>query len=161
VQHRRQPADLQPGLHRHQHQGHPVRRLLRPVGPTAPRTFGAVARVHGDRAAEPAAEPAVPNEAAWSTRTRRFVTHQAVRLTGWLRYGPPRFGDNGRVDRERRFDQATVLSDHLAGLGVRAIALTWVDNAGITRVKAVPLARFAHAAAWGVGMSPVFDVFLV
>jgi glutamine synthetase len=65
------------------------------------------------------------------------------------------------VDRERRFEQATVLSDRLAGLGVRQFALTWVDNAGITRVKAVPLARFAHAAAWGVGMSPVFDVFLV
>jgi glutamine synthetase len=44
---------------------------------------------------------------------------------------------------------------------VRAVALTWVDNAGITRVKAVPAARLGHAAAWGVGMSPVFDVFLV
>jgi glutamine synthetase len=40
-------------------------------------------------------------------------------------------------------------------------ALTWVDNAGITRVKAVPLGRLEHAAGWGVGMSPVFDVFLV
>jgi glutamine synthetase len=65
------------------------------------------------------------------------------------------------VNRERRLDRASVLSDHLAGLGVRAVALTWVDNAGVTRVKAVPLSRFAHAAAWGVGMSPVFDVFLV
>ena len=40
-------------------------------------------------------------------------------------------------------------------------ALTWVDNAGITRVKAVPAGRLEHAAGWGVGMSPVFDVFLV
>jgi glutamine synthetase len=36
-----------------------------------------------------------------------------------------------------------------------------VDNAGITRVKAIPADRLPRAAAWGVGMSPVFDVFLV
>ncbi|XNL24802.1 glutamine synthetase [Longispora sp. K20-0274] len=41
------------------------------------------------------------------------------------------------------------------------MAVTWVDNAGVTRVKGVPTARLAHAAAWGVGASPVFDVFLV
>ncbi|MGP3971648.1 glutamine synthetase [Streptomyces sp. 6N223] len=45
--------------------------------------------------------------------------------------------------------------------GVRAVALTWVDTAGITRVKTVPVARLAHAARRGVGMSPVFDVYLV
>ncbi|KAA6212789.1 glutamine synthetase [Streptomyces albofaciens JCM 4342] len=42
---------------------------------------------------------------------------------------------------------------------VRAIALTWVDNAGITRTKTVPTARLAPAVQRGVGMSPVFDVF--
>jgi glutamine synthetase len=47
----------------------------------------------------------------------------------------------------------------LAGAGVRAVALTWVDNAGVTRVKAVPVDRLEAAAQWGVGMSPVFDVF--
>ncbi len=41
------------------------------------------------------------------------------------------------------------------------IALCWVDNAGITRVKAIPAGRLDRAAGWGVGMSPVFDVFLV
>ncbi|MDQ3896793.1 MAG: glutamine synthetase, partial [Actinomycetota bacterium] len=44
--------------------------------------------------------------------------------------------------------------------GVRAVALTWVDNAGLTRVKAVPTARLDAASRWGVGMSPVFDVYL-
>jgi glutamine synthetase len=34
-----------------------------------------------------------------------------------------------------------------------------VDNAGITRVKAVPPTRFDNAVTVGVGMSPVFDVF--
>ncbi|MFC7307659.1 glutamine synthetase [Streptomyces monticola] len=49
----------------------------------------------------------------------------------------------------------------LARRGVHGVALTWVDNAGIARVKAVPLARLTHAAKRGVGMSPVFDVYLV
>jgi glutamine synthetase len=49
----------------------------------------------------------------------------------------------------------------LARTGVQAVALTWVDNAGITRVKTVPLPRLEHAVRWGVGMSPVFDVFCV
>ena len=41
------------------------------------------------------------------------------------------------------------------------VALCWVDNAGITRVKTIPLGRLERVAGWGVGMSPVFDVFLV
>ncbi|MER5970599.1 glutamine synthetase family protein [Streptomyces sp. NPDC002055] len=50
---------------------------------------------------------------------------------------------------------------HLTAQGVRAVALTWVDNAGIIRVKVVPTARLAAAARRGIGMSPVFDVYLV
>jgi glutamine synthetase len=57
--------------------------------------------------------------------------------------------------------QSDPLPDRLAAQGVRTIALTWVDNAGITRVKAVPLRLLPRALEWGVGMSPVFDVFLV
>jgi glutamine synthetase len=49
----------------------------------------------------------------------------------------------------------------LAQSGVRAVALTFVDNAGITRVKTAPLARLEAVAQHGLGMSPVFDVFLV
>lgn len=49
----------------------------------------------------------------------------------------------------------------MAEAEVRLIALSWVDNAGIGRVKAVPLARLPHLAVHGVGMSPVFDTFLV
>ncbi|MET7767343.1 glutamine synthetase family protein [Nocardia sp. NPDC005366] len=37
------------------------------------------------------------------------------------------------------------------------VALSFVDNAGITRVKSVPAARFAHAARFGVGVSPCFE----
>ena len=38
--------------------------------------------------------------------------------------------------------------------------LSWVDTAGINRVKTIPAAPLDSAAAWGVGMSPVFDTFL-
>ncbi|XVU28862.1 glutamine synthetase [Actinoplanes sp. CA-054009] len=44
--------------------------------------------------------------------------------------------------------------------GVRGVILSYVDTAGINRVKAVPLARLDEAVRDGVGMSPVFDVFL-
>jgi glutamine synthetase len=49
----------------------------------------------------------------------------------------------------------------LAGKGVEGIALTYVDNTGITRVKAVPTSRLEAACTSGVGMSPVFDVFVL
>src|SRR5437764_350396 len=43
--------------------------------------------------------------------------------------------------------------------GVELVALTFVDNAGTTRVKTVPLHRLAAAAAHGVGASPCFETF--
>jgi glutamine synthetase len=65
------------------------------------------------------------------------------------------------VDRQQRAALGGQIGEDLAAKGVRAVALTFVDNAGLTRVKTVPVNRLAHAAAWGVGMSPIFDVFLV
>jgi glutamine synthetase len=53
------------------------------------------------------------------------------------------------------------MSTELAAAGVEAIALTYVDNSGITRVKAVPTSRLETVLEQGVGMSPVFDVFLL
>jgi glutamine synthetase len=64
------------------------------------------------------------------------------------------------VDRAERAAEARRAVASLSGRGVVAVALTWVDNSGITRVKGVPLARLEHAAQWGVGASPVFDTFL-
>ncbi|WP_405593088.1 glutamine synthetase [Streptomyces sp. NBC_01092] len=57
-------------------------------------------------------------------------------------------------------ERATALSGELAGRGVHGIVLAYVDTAGIARVKTIPTAKLASAAAWGVGMSPVFDTFL-
>ncbi|MEU5089369.1 glutamine synthetase family protein [Streptomyces sp. NPDC021356] len=57
-------------------------------------------------------------------------------------------------------ERAGALAGELAGRGVHGVVLAYVDTAGITRVKTVPVARLPAAAAWGVGMSPVFDTFL-
>ncbi|WP_243717103.1 glutamine synthetase family protein [Actinomadura sp. KC345] len=57
--------------------------------------------------------------------------------------------------------RASSTARRLTGQGIVAVALTWVDISGITRTKTVPVERLEHAAKWGVGMSPVFDVFLL
>jgi len=66
-----------------------------------------------------------------------------------------------QLERERQASLARQVAVDLATKSVVAVALTWVDNSGITRVKAVPVGRLERAAAWGVGASPVFDTFLV
>jgi glutamine synthetase len=64
-------------------------------------------------------------------------------------------------EREQQAAAAESVVDQLAEQGVVGVAATWVDNSGVTRVKAVPLSRLPAAAAWGIGASPVFDAFLV
>jgi glutamine synthetase len=55
---------------------------------------------------------------------------------------------------------AARLADELAEQGVVGVAVSYVDNSGIARAKSIPLARLTHAVANGIGMSPVFDVFM-
>lgn len=61
-----------------------------------------------------------------------------------------------RGDVERAGD----LAANLAEQEVTGVVLSWVDTAGINRVKTVPVTALPGAAAWGVGMSPVFDTML-
>ena len=61
----------------------------------------------------------------------------------------------------RRADQARTLAESLSAQGVRAVALSQVDNSGVTRVKTVPVSRLERAVKYGIGMSPVFEVFMV
>jgi glutamine synthetase len=63
----------------------------------------------------------------------------------------------GRADRA---GQARRLADRLRGDGVEGVILSFVDTAGINRIKTVPVARLQDATSWGVGASPVFDTFL-
>ncbi|WP_042376093.1 glutamine synthetase family protein [Streptacidiphilus melanogenes] len=63
--------------------------------------------------------------------------------------------------REEARAEARLTAARLSDEGVVALALTWIDNAGVARVKGLPLRRLPEAAVEGVGMSPVFDVFLV
>lgn len=65
-------------------------------------------------------------------------------------------------ERDERAARARRIAEDFEARGtVSAVAVTWVDNSGITRVKGVPVARLERAAAWGVGMSPCFDTFLL
>ncbi|MFC7728370.1 glutamine synthetase family protein [Actinomadura keratinilytica] len=66
-----------------------------------------------------------------------------------------------RAARDRLGRRAAEAARALGGQNIAAVALTWVDTSGVTRTKAVPTARLEYAAQWGVGMSPVFDVFLL
>jgi glutamine synthetase len=61
----------------------------------------------------------------------------------------------------RRGSRAHEVGETLAARGVRAVAITIVDNTGVARVKAVPLPLLERSARQGIGLSPVFDVFLV
>jgi glutamine synthetase len=70
------------------------------------------------------------------------------------------FGDRMRIDPGEQVTRAEQIATRLRAEGVRGVVLGYVDTAGITRVKTVPVAQLARAARWGVGMSTVFDVFL-
>lgn len=63
------------------------------------------------------------------------------------------------VERQARAAQAEKLLPTLMERDVGMVATTFVDNAGITRVKSVPLKRLPELAAWGVGASTSFDYF--
>ena len=70
------------------------------------------------------------------------------------------FGERMRIDPGEHTVRAEQIATRLRAEGTRGVVLGYVDTAGITRVKAVPVAQLARAARWGVGMSTVFDVFL-
>jgi glutamine synthetase len=62
-------------------------------------------------------------------------------------------------ERDERRGLADGLMTELSDQGVVAVATTFVDNSGITRVKSVPLAKLPQLAGWGVGFSNAFDYF--
>lgn len=73
-----------------------------------------------------------------------------------------RWGFLEEPERAERAARARRIAQQLEAPGtIGAVAVTWVDNSGITRVKGVPLGKLERAAAWGVGMSPCFDTFLL
>ncbi len=56
--------------------------------------------------------------------------------------------------------EAAELAVELGARGVVGVAVSYVDNSGIARVKTVPVRRLQDAARHGIGMSPVFDVMM-
>ena len=65
-----------------------------------------------------------------------------------------------RGDRDEPPREGASVASRLSADGVAGVAVSYVDNSGIARVKAVPTARLEDALAHGIGMSPVFDVFM-
>ncbi|MFJ5233757.1 glutamine synthetase [Kitasatospora sp. NPDC088391] len=63
--------------------------------------------------------------------------------------------------RGERAAAARLVATRLAAEGVDGVIVGWVDNAGVTRVKTVPVQGLESAARWGVGAAPCFDAFLV
>jgi glutamine synthetase len=63
------------------------------------------------------------------------------------------------AEREARAGQAEQLVRTLVERDIDMVATTFVDNAGITRAKSVPLRQLPQLAAWGVGASTSFDYF--
>ena len=57
-------------------------------------------------------------------------------------------------------DPGDNLMANLVARGVVGVAASYVDNSGVARVKAVRVGRLEHALGYGIGMSPVFDVFM-
>ncbi|MGH3094929.1 MAG: glutamine synthetase family protein [Streptosporangiales bacterium] len=68
--------------------------------------------------------------------------------------------DGTERDEAQRRRRARELVTMLRGRDVDGVVLSFVDTAGVNRIKAVPVERLESAAVWGVGMSPVFDTFL-
>jgi glutamine synthetase len=70
-------------------------------------------------------------------------------------------GVRTRARGTRSATAAVAATKRLEAAGVEAVALAIVDTAGVTLVKTVPLRRFEEAVRFGIGLSPVFTVFLV
>src|SRR5436190_2417714 len=66
----------------------------------------------------------------------------------------------GRDVSAQRADKAREHIESLLSRGVRMVALSQVDNAGVPRVKTVPVSLLERAVRYGIGMSPVFEVFM-
>lgn len=64
-------------------------------------------------------------------------------------------------ERAERVAAGRLQAEGLAAQDVAAVALTFVDTSGITRMKGVPVAAFGRVAGWGVGATPVFDAFVL
>jgi len=62
--------------------------------------------------------------------------------------------------RPGEVEVASRLRDELVDQGIAGVVLSWVDTAGINRVKSVPVQRLPSVVQSGAGMSPVFDLFL-
>ncbi|MEP6697018.1 MAG: glutamine synthetase, partial [Pseudonocardiales bacterium] len=64
------------------------------------------------------------------------------------------------TDRSSSITRAKEIGAKLQRRNVDGVVLSYVETAGINRIKTIPIGRLARATEVGVGMSPVFDTFL-
>jgi glutamine synthetase len=101
----------------------------------------------------------------WTRGVRRLLAHGVAAFPGADPVGTPydasveHVADLDQVERDARSTAAATLLEPLREQGVVAVATTFVDTSGVSRVKCVPLERLPHLAAWGVGSSVAFDRF--
>jgi glutamine synthetase len=62
-------------------------------------------------------------------------------------------GAESRAPGRAQAEAAREAASRADSAGVRVVMLTFVDNAGVTRARAIPLRLFERAALWGVGLS--------
>src|SRR5437870_13313733 len=72
-----------------------------------------------------------------------------------------RVGSAGRRERAREGVEIRATAQALSEAGVKAVMLSLIDNAGMHRVKCIPLERLADAATSGVGLATLVAVWLV
>jgi glutamine synthetase len=62
---------------------------------------------------------------------------------------------------ERPAPEPAELEAELTEAGIVGVALTFVDNSGVSRVKGIPISRLTDATIRGVGAPPVLDAFML
>jgi glutamine synthetase len=72
-----------------------------------------------------------------------------------------RVGSAGYRERAREGDEIRATAQALSEAGVKAVMLSLIDNAGMHRVKCIPLERLADAVTSGVGLATLVSVWLV
>ena len=102
----------------------------------------------------------------YSAMRRYELSRFTDSVTDWERAGVPGavlspMAGGSRAASVGAGAAAAKAARRLAAAGVEIVALAMVDNAGVTLVKCVPLHRFEEAVRFGIGLSPVFSVFLV
>ncbi len=100
--------------------------------------------------------PVLARDAVDEIAGRRVASHPMGELLG--QSAPETAANGGGTDPSERGRSPSPVVEALAAEGVDAVLVTFVDNAGVVRARAVPLVHFAGAASSGLGLSTAWHV---